>query len=93
MCNSSAVEWYLAEKRGRVKVLPEGKYKDATERLESLKASMRAKVEHPSRVVKLQFGCAMVRFKGLAKNSAQLVTSFALSNLWMARRRMLATTA
>lgn len=55
MCNSPAVEWYLAEKRGEVKVLPEGKYKDATEWLEYLKASMRAKVEHPSQVVKLQF--------------------------------------
>ncbi len=55
MCNSSAVKWCLAEKRGKVKVLLEGKYKDATERLEYLKTSMRAKVEHPSWVVKLQF--------------------------------------
>lgn len=37
--------------------------------------------------------CAMVRFKGLAKNTALLVTLFALLNLWMVRRRMLATTA
>ena len=31
-----------------------------------------------------------VRFRGLAKNTAQLVTLFALSNLWMARRHLLA---
>jgi IS5 family transposase len=33
-----------------------------------------------------------VRFKGLAKNTAQVVTLFALSNLWMARKRLLAMT-
>jgi IS5 family transposase len=87
-----AVEWYVAEKRGKVKALPEGKYKDAIEWLEYLKASIRSKVEHPFRVVKRQFGYAMVRFKGLAKNTAQLMTLFALSNLWMVRRRILATT-
>ncbi|MGV5345270.1 hypothetical protein ACV4VJ_18000, partial [Pseudomonas aeruginosa] len=33
-----------------------------------------------------------VRFRGLAKNTAQLITLFALSNLWMARRHLLANT-
>ena len=42
---------------------------------------MRAKVEHPFRVVKRQFGFVKTRFRGLAKNTAQLVTLFALSNL------------
>lgn len=31
-----------------------------------------------------------VRFGGLTKNTAQLATLFALSNLWMARRHLLA---
>ena len=56
---------------------------------EKLKASVRAKVEHPFRVVKCQFGFTKVRYKGLAKNTAQLVTLFALSNLWMARRQLM----
>jgi IS5 family transposase len=51
-----------------------------------MKAGIRAKVEHPFRVVKQQFGFTKVRYRGLAKNTAQLVTLFALSNLWMARR-------
>lgn len=51
---------------------------------------MRAKVEHPFRVVKRQFGYAKVRYRGLAKNTAQVLTLFALSNLWMARRDLLA---
>jgi hypothetical protein len=37
-------------------------------------------------VIKRQFGYTKVRFRGLAKNTAQLITLFALSNLWMARR-------
>ena len=56
------------------------------------KAQVRAKVEHPFRVIKRQFGYTKVRFRGLAKNTAQLVTLFALSNLWMARRYLLTNT-
>jgi len=56
------------------------------------KASVRAKVEHPFRVIKRQFGYAKVRYRGLMKNTAQLMTLFALSNLWMARYRLLRTT-
>ena len=50
---------------------------------------MRAKVEHPFRVLKRQFGYTKVRYRGLAKNTAQIVTLFALGNLWMARRRLM----
>ena len=63
-----------------------------TERWERYKASLRAKVEHPFRVIKRQFGYTKVRYRGLAKNAAQVLTLFALSNLWMARRRLLPTT-
>jgi len=38
-------------------------------------------------VIKRQFGYVKVRYRDLAKNSAQLHTLFALSNLWMARRQ------
>ena len=62
----------------------------AAERVEYLKAAVRAKVEHPFRVIKRQFGFQKVRFKGLAKNTAQVMTLFALSNLWMVRRTLLA---
>jgi IS5 family transposase len=57
--------------------------------LEKWKASVRAKVEHPFRVLKRQFGYAKVRYRGLAKNTAQIVTLFVLSNLWMARRQLM----
>lgn len=81
--------WYIAAKRGKVKALPEGELKEATVALEHLKASMRSKVEHSFRVIKRQFGYLKVRYRGLKKNTAQIITLFALSNLWMARRRLL----
>ena len=58
------------------------------EKAEQLKASVRAKVQHPFRVIKCQFGFTKVRYKGLAKNTAQLMTLFALSNVWMAPRHL-----
>lgn len=37
---------------------------------ESCKASMHAKVEHPFRVIKRQFGYSKMRYRGLVKNIA-----------------------
>ncbi|PHN43923.1 transposase [Pseudomonas amygdali] len=42
-------------------------------------------------MIKRQFGYTKVRFRGLVKNAAQMVTLFALSNLWMARRYLLSS--
>jgi IS5 family transposase len=86
------LRWEIAAKRGRIKSMPEGRMKRALEAAERAKASIRAKVEHPFRVIKRQFGLVKVRFRGLAKNTGHLLTLFALSNLWMARRRLLALT-
>ena len=52
-------------------------------------SAIRAVVEHPFRVIKQQFGFTKVRYRGLKKNTGQIVTLFALSNLWMARHRLL----
>ncbi len=57
-----------------------------TDRMERLKASVRAKAEHPFRVIKRQCGHGKVRYRGLAKHTAQLKVMFTLSNLWMVRR-------
>lgn len=56
---------------------------------ERSKASVRAKVEPPFRVVKRQFSLLKVGFGGLAKSTAH---TFALSNLWVARKQWIATT-
>lgn len=56
-------------------------------------AKLRAIGEHPFRIVKCQFGYTKVRYRGLAKNTAQLITLFALSNLYQVRRTLLASGA
>ena len=88
-----ALQWEIAGKRSKIKAMKDGPEKRAIEQNETRKASIRARVEHPFRVIKRQFGLMKVRFRGLAKNTAHVVTLFALSNLWMARRRLLAMTA
>lgn len=57
-------------------------------RLEKTKAAIRAKGQHPFRVIKRQFGYVKVRYRGLFKNTAQLTTLMALANLWMARKQI-----
>ena len=80
--------WHIVAKCGSVKAMPEGELKDAVKHTEHMKATVRSKVEHPFRVVKRQFGYQKVRFKGLIKNTAQILTPFALLDLWMARRTL-----
>lgn len=63
---------------------------DATQKLEKLQAQMRERVEHWFRVVKCQFGFTKLRYRGLAKNAAQLQVQFALANLSLARRGLAA---
>ena len=53
-------------------------------------AMVRARVEHPFRVLKRQFGYLKTRYRGLAKNRAQLFTLFALGNLFLVRRKLMA---
>ena len=60
------------------------------EQAEQLKASVRAKVEHPFHVIKNRFLHRKVRYKGLAKNEAQLFSLFGLANLVIAKRPLLA---
>lgn len=81
-------------KPGLRRILDKSKPLDALiDQVEPIKAGIRAKVEHPFRVIKRQFGCTKVRYRGLRKNTAQLVTLFALSNLWMARGKLLTSGA
>ena len=51
---------------------------------------VRAKVEHVFRVVKCQFGYRKVRYRGIAKNGAQVFSLLALANIYLARRQLAA---
>ncbi|AKZ25278.1 transposase (plasmid) [Ralstonia solanacearum] len=83
------VDWHVAMRPGKRRALDKssalGKLQDELERV---KARIRAKVEHPFRVIKRQFGHMKVRYRGLMKNTQQLHTLFALSNLWMMRHQL-----
>ena len=84
------VIWHIAMRPGKRKKLDKTNEADAMlDQAEKLKAGVRAKVEHPFRVIKRQFGHVKVRYRGLKKNTAQLFTLFALSNLWMVRSRLM----
>lgn len=88
------VTWHVAMRPGKRKLLDKADPIDAlTDQVERIKASIRAKVEHPFRDIKRQFGHVKVRYRGLAKNTAQLHTLFALANLWMVRKRLMGSLA
>ena len=87
---SPGVNWHVAMRPGKRAALDKSKPLGAMiDEVERIKASIRAKVEHPFRVIKRQFGFVKVRYRGLRKNTAQLTTLFALSNLWMARNKLM----
>ena len=66
-----------------------GKLEPVDEEANRIIAMVRAKVEHPFRVLKYQFGHVKTRYRGLTRNRAQLFTLFALGNLFLLRRRLL----
>lgn len=87
---ATGVDWHVALRPGKRRALDKNSpWGNLLDKVEQMKASVRAKVDHPFRVIKCQFGFTKVRYKCLAKNTAQLVTLFALSNLWLARRQLL----
>ena len=82
----STVAWRVAERKGVLKTMA------APDRaIESRKASVRAKVEHPFLIVKRDFGFTKTRYRGLAKNRNQLHVLFASAN-WLMRARAVALT-
>ncbi|MEM5332129.1 IS5 family transposase [Paraburkholderia sp. JHI2823] len=88
-CQANPVRWHVAMRPGKRRQLDLTNRLDAIyNQIERLKAGVRAKVEHPFRVLKQQFGYTKTRYRGLVKNTAQITTLFALGNLWMARKAL-----
>jgi len=83
------VTWHVAMRPGKRRALPKTERGELQERAEQIKASIRAKVEHPFHVVKNLFRHRKTRYKGLAKNTAQLFSLFGFANLMLARRWLL----
>ena len=83
------VSWNIAIKRSIIKALPE-RLRDLAEPVERALSQVRAWVEHPFHIVKNLFRHKKLRYRGLAKNTAQLHTLFALANLVIVKTTLLA---
>jgi len=59
-------------------------------RSKRIKSKTRSQVEHVFATIKLQFGFVKLRFRGLASNLNQLLTTCALANLCTARKLLMA---
>ena len=84
-----AVTWHIAMRPGKRRALPDTELGVLLDRLEQVKASIRAKVEHPFHIIKNLFRHRKTRYRGLAKNTAQLYALFGLANLFIVKRRLL----
>jgi IS5 family transposase len=81
------IQWRVAARKGVVKTMTEH-----DRAIESRKASVRAKVEHPFLIVKRDFGFTKTRYRGIAKNLNHLHMLFASAN-WLMRARAVTLTA
>ena len=80
------VDWHIAMRPGKRRQLPEGDYEAQAE---TLKAQVRAKVEHPFRYIKRVFGYDKVRYRGLEKNGERLHMLAAFTNLMVGKKYLL----
>src|ERR1700693_4097049 len=83
------VSWNITIKRSIIKALPE-RLRELAEPVERALSQVRAWVEHPFHIVKNLFRHKKLRYRGLAKNTAQLHTLFALANLVIVKKVLLA---
>jgi IS5 family transposase len=83
------VSWNIAIKRSIIKALPQA-LRELAEPVERALSQVRAVVEHPFHIVKNRFRHKKLRYRGLAKNTAQLHTLFALANLVIVKETLLA---
>ena len=81
------IEWRVGMRPGLRRRLNPGSEEAFGERL---KASVRAKVEHPFLSVKRQFGYAKVRYRGVGKNTQRLAMLFGFANLLKGERLLAA---
>jgi IS5 family transposase len=76
---------------GKRRALPDTPEGHLENWVESAKAHIRAKVEHPFRVMKQQWGFQKTRLRGIAKNHCKVKVMAALTNLYLAYRQLMAT--
>lgn len=80
--------WHVALRPGARRALPDDEVGHLKRRIERVKAGLRAKVKHPFHIVKNLFRYRKTRYRGLARNTAQVLTLFGLANLVLASWRL-----
>jgi IS5 family transposase len=83
----------IAMRPGKRRILPDTPEGRLDDLVETAKANIRAKGEHPFRVIKQQFGFQKTRLRGMLKNRCKVNVLAALSNLFMARYELLCRTS
>ena len=83
------IEFRVAMRPGKRRMLPETSEGRLLDLIEIGKAHIRAKVEHPFRLIKQQFGFHKVSLRRIAKNRCKVHVIAALTNLYLARRALL----
>ncbi len=81
--NKRKIKYRINKRHSKVKSLPEGVSRTVEREREKRKSSVRSKVEHPFRIVKVLFGYRKVVYRGLKKNLNRLHMLFGSSNLLM----------
>jgi IS5 family transposase len=87
----AGADFRVSMRPGKRRSLPETREERLQDLIEAAKAHIRAKVEHPFRVIKQQFGFQKTRLRGLAKKRCKISVMAALTNLYLARGHLLAT--
>jgi len=82
----------VAMRPGKRRALPDTPEGRVDDMVETAKAHFRAKVEHPFRVMKRQFGFQKTRLRGMLKNRCKVNVLAAISNLFMVRHQLLCRT-
>ena len=83
-------EFRVAMRPGKRRAIPDSAEGKLLDLVETAKAHIRSKVEHPFRVIKQQFGFQKTRLRGLDKNRCKINVLAALSNLYQSRRQLIA---
>jgi len=81
--NKSKIAYRINRRPGALRKDPMNISNQCERHIESRKSSVRSKVEHVFRIVKIQFGFGKVVYRGLAKNLNRLFGLFASANAYM----------
>ena len=73
---------------GRYRINKRGKRSEYWDGINQTRSRVRARCEHIFRVVKCSWGFTKVRYRGLAKNTARALSTFALANLYLVRHKL-----